>query len=459
MKNFKVEVSRWLEKYVLIRKAETESWLKEELHKEWFTLLSIQGIESIDVSGNKFYFEIIENNGTTKIGTIVSNDIFKAYLKIKYELKYNLAYIYLHQNTSLEEKQKIIKELEWHYQIYLESNKKEIQKKQEVEEIKLKNVVEESVDTFAMKKELDQVYKVIDKVLIKLKFFLDLWENQYINFEKRELIRNVYNEVIKIKNSTNIPKLKQIWELALQKVWELELQILEAKKDDESKQLLRETNKLLREVGSKTTFIEKDKDLWYILSSFVKKVQDNIETTKKPVKKVEIDKTSMWFLKNKSLFIKYDAKLKELQKEMMQNFLVFLIPTESNIEKRDYFQLKKKVIEQNLTILKSRITWKTVSYVKIVKWYKYFIDKMVNFLNFFNLSIMMIIIIYSLLFILLTTLTQLWILNAKIDFNGMFYFIYFNILFILLKYTKGLISLFFNIVILTFLFIFWVINF
>jgi len=34
MKNFKVEVSRGLEKYHLIRKAETEIQLKDELHKE-----------------------------------------------------------------------------------------------------------------------------------------------------------------------------------------------------------------------------------------------------------------------------------------------------------------------------------------------------------------------------------------------------------------------------------------
>lgn len=460
MKNFKVEVSRGLEKYHLIRKAETESLLKDELHKEWFTLLSMIAIDNIEVSGNKFYFDILEQNGNIKTGTIVSNDIFKAYLKIKYELKYNLVYIYLKTDASLEEKQKIISELKDHYKLYLETNKKDIRKKQEVEEIKLKNVVEESIDNFTMKKELDAVYKIIDRVLIKIKYFLELNESPYFTFEKKELLKQVYNEVIKLKTSTNIPKLKQIWELALSKVWEIELQILEAKKDEESKKLLSETNKLLREVGSRKSFIEKDKDIVYILNNFWKKIQEKLDSNKKEVKKkVEVDTTSMWFLKNKSLYNKYESKLKELQIEIFKNLYVYFIPGEKNNERKETFNLKKKVIEQNLMILQSRITGKTFSYTKIVKWYKYFIEKMLEFLNFFNHSILIIVVFYSVIFILINILSQLWLLETKINFNGMFYFLYFNILFILLKFTRWILTLSFNIVILSFLFIFWVVNF
>lgn len=92
MKNFKVEVSKWLEKYNLIRKAESESLLKELLHKEWFSVLSIQTMDNIEVEWNKFYFEIFQN-GEWKVGTIVSKDIFKAYLRLKDNLKYDLKYI------------------------------------------------------------------------------------------------------------------------------------------------------------------------------------------------------------------------------------------------------------------------------------------------------------------------------------------------------------------------------
>jgi len=61
-----------------------------------------------------------------------------------------------------------------------------------------------------MKKELDAVYKIIDRVLIKIKYFLEMNESLYFTFEKKELLKQVYNEVIKLKTSTNIPKLKQI---------------------------------------------------------------------------------------------------------------------------------------------------------------------------------------------------------------------------------------------------------
>ena len=59
----------------------------------------------IEVEGNKFYLEIIQN-GELKLGTIVSQDLFKAFLKIKDQLQYDLQYIYSQKDTSKEEKEK-----------------------------------------------------------------------------------------------------------------------------------------------------------------------------------------------------------------------------------------------------------------------------------------------------------------------------------------------------------------
>jgi hypothetical protein len=61
-----------------------------------------------------------------------------------------------------------------------------------------------------MKKELEETYKIIDRVLAKLKFFINLNDNNYINFEKREKLNQIYIEIIKLKTSTNIFKLRQI---------------------------------------------------------------------------------------------------------------------------------------------------------------------------------------------------------------------------------------------------------
>lgn len=457
MRNFKVEVSKWLEKYNLIKKAENESLLKEELHKEWFSVLSIQAMGDIEVEGNKFYFEILQN-GILKTGTIISQDIFKAYLKIKNNLQYDLQYIYQNKETSQEEKEKIIHELEEQYRIYLESNKKQIEKTQEEETKKTRVVVEETVDNFEMKKELDQVYNIIQKVLGKLKIFIDS-QDSYLDFEKKEKLKELYNHLVKLKNSTNIPKLKQVGELALMKVWEIELKILESKKDEESKKLLSETNKLLKEVGSKSSFTPKDQDIGYIVKNFFKSFWEFFKSGKQKKQKFSIDTTSSSYLKTKLLIEKYEKKLKNLNQEKRKNFLIYIIPSKKNTKQKENYYLRNKVLRQNLIILKSRLTGKTYSYTKIVKGYYTFVEKVLWFLEFFKNPLLVLIIFYSSLFLLLNILHFLGIYVLEINFYGLFYFLFLNITFLFLQMVRWVVSLSFNIVFLSFLFIFWVINF
>lgn len=458
MKNFKVEVSKWLEKYSFIRKQESEMLLKEELHKEGFSILSIVEIGDAEISGNKFFFEI-NQNWILKTWTIVSNDLFKAYLKIKDELKYDLVYLYYDKKTTLEEKQKIIHELKEQYRIYLKANKKEIEKKEIEEKQKIKEVVEEDISSFQMKKELDEIYKIIDKVLVKIKYFLDQEIGEYLTFEKKEKLREIYNVIIKLKSSTNIPKLRQIWELALTKIWELELQILENKKLKEYELLVLETNKLLKEVWSKKTFIQKEKDIKYILAQFLKDIKSFFDFWKTKKIKVEIDTKSLSYLKTKLLIEKYEEKLKEINKEIINNFVIYLIPTEKNKEQKINYFLRKKVIKQNLMILKAKLTGKTFSYTKIVKWYDYFIEKFINLLQFFTLPIFIIIIIYSIIFLILNLLSYFKFFELNLNFNWIFYFIYIYIAFIFLHKIKWFLSLSFSVVIFSFFIIFGVINF
>ena len=458
MKNFKVEVSKWLEKYSFIRKQESEMLLKEELHKEGFSILSIVEIGDAEISGNKFFFEI-NQNWILKTWTIVSNDLFKAYLKIKDELKYDLVYLYYDKKTTLEEKQKIIHELKEQYRIYLKANKKEIEKKEIEEKQKIKEVVEEDISSFQMKKELDEIYKIIDKVLVKIKYFLDQETWEYLTFEKKEKLREIYNVIIKLKSSTNIPKLRQIWELALTKIWELELQILENKKLKEYELLVLETNKLLKEVWSKKTFIQKEKDIKYILAQFLKDIKSFFDFWKTKKIKVEIDTKSLSYLKTKLLIEKYEEKLKEINKEIINNFVIYLIPTEKNKEQKINYFLRKKVIKQNLMILKAKLTGKTFSYTKIVKWYDYFIEKFINLLQFFTLPIFIIIIIYSIIFLILNLLSYFKFFELNLNFNWIFYFIYIYIAFIFLHKIKWFLSLSFSVVIFSFFIIFGVINF
>ncbi len=458
MKNFKVQVSKWLEKYNLIRKAENEILLKEMLHKEWFWILSIQTMGDIEVDGNKFYFEIIQN-GELKSGTIVSQDLFKAFLKIKDQLKYDIKYIYSQKDTSLQEKEKIMHELYEQYRIYLDTNKKQIQKKEEVEKEKIKVVEEIKIEDFQMKKELDEVYEIISRVMVKLKFFIDIPENQYIDFQKKEKLKDIYNTLIKLKSSTNITKLRQIGELALAKIGELELKILESTKNEEVKKLLWETNRLLKDVWSRMSFTPKENDIWYLLKTFFQDVFSFLKPNTQKKKKFSVDTSSTSYLKTKLLIEKYEKKLKNLTKEKQKNFFIYIIPSKENASLKENIYLREKVIRQNLMILKSRLTGKTYSYTKIVKWYHTFVEKVLAMVSFLQTPLLFLVSFYSWFFLLANAMNFLWIYTMSINFYGMFYFLFINIIFILLSFVRWIGSLIFNIVILSFLFIFWVINF
>lgn len=459
MKTFKVVVLKWTQNFTLIRKAESEFQLKEDLHKEGFSVWSIEELQESEISWNKYYFDV-RQNGTIKTWTISSQDIFRSYIKIKYELNYDLVYLYYTPETPLEEKQKIIHDLEEQYKIYLEVNKKELQKEKEKNEEKISSttIKEESIDSFQMKKEIEWVTRIIERVLVKMKGFIEIPDNDLISYEKREKLKAVYEEVNKLKTSTNIYKLKEIWELWLIKVWEIELSILETKKSEEVRKLLAETNKLLKSVGSKESFIEKEKDIGYLLEKWVNSLLDGFKKEKK--RDVEIlDKQSNAYTKTKVLYNKYEKKSKEVQLEILKNIHIFLIPTKENQKKSEYLLLKQKVIKQNMMILKAKLTKPLFSYTKIVKWYDTIVQKILDFLYYLRSPLYVFIFIYSALFIFLESLKFYWGIQLEVNYNGIFYFLLLLFFYIFVHFSKWLVTLIFNFVIFSFIFIVWVINF
>lgn len=461
MKNFKVIVSKWTKKNTLIKKSESEAMLKSELHSEWYSILSIEEVWDVEIKWNKFYFEILKD-WEIKKWTIWSSDSFKAYLKLKDDLWYDVKYLYSNKDETEMNKRELIHELKEQYKIFKEIHKDELSKKEDLDELKTKPKKEEWFNSFAMKKELEKNLLLINKVVSKIDWFLKLEWNEYLNFHKKEQLQQIYNELIKLKSSTNIKKLREVAELWLIKVWEIELSILESNKDDESRKILKETNKLLKEVWSKQSFIEKDKDITLILKksfeNFVNYYNQKKEDYKKN-KSFKIDTKSSDYLKTKALYNKYLQKYRELKKERNKKMLLFLLPSKNNIQEKEYLNLKKLVLEQNLRILKIKLTWKTFSYVKVVKWYMYLIWKLLDFLNFFKKPILLITLIYSFVFLMFNLFSFLWYITYELNFIWLFYFIFVNLAFILLNYTRWLFTLGFNVVFLSFIYIFGLINF
>ncbi len=457
MKNFKVSVIKWTKKFDIIRKRESENILKEELHKEGFSIVNVIEVwEITEKSWSKFYFDI-NQNWQIKQWTIFSDDIFKAYLKIKDELKFDLLYIYQNKNDSLEIKEKNIKTLSEQYKVYLETHKKELELEQKEQEKKQKVVKEELTEKYWLQKELQKAYVLLDKVLVKLKYFIEIQENDIITFSRKEKIKDIYNNIVRLKTSTNVSKLYQISEFALSKIWELELEILENKKDEEYRKLVKETNKLLKESWSKTQFIEKEKDIWYILKKIFEDLKNKLKQEKK--EKIVIDTKSSSYLKSKILYDKYKEKLKEIEKESLKNLFKIFIQKKENKELLEDLSIKKQIIKNNLFILKSRMNWSTFSYVKVVKWYSYISDLILDLILILHKYFINIFLLYSIFISLVFILNNVFNFNINLNISFLIWIISINLAVFFVYLSRWMITMIINFFILSFIFWIFFINF
>jgi hypothetical protein len=91
--------------------------------------------------------------------------------------------------------------------LYSAHKNKNSPKKESTREKKESN---KSLETFYMKKELEETYRLIDFVLIKLKNILENAIDEDIDFEKKDKLKTLFNSIVKIKKTTNINKLKEV---------------------------------------------------------------------------------------------------------------------------------------------------------------------------------------------------------------------------------------------------------
>ena len=458
MANYKIAVSKDGKKYNIVFKAENEALARERVHKEWYSILSLQEIFGKKEIWNTFIFEWIKL-WEYKQGKIVWNDIFKSYVKLRKDLDYDVKYIYSEEdnNLSINEKNKIIEELAEEYNLYYNSwkNNKIDELKDKIKKDELNNIkkVSNNIDNFYLKKELDDVNFLLEKVIIKLE---EMISSNLIKIDswKKEKLKFIYNEIIKLRKSTNISKLREIWELALLKIWKIELEEVEKNKNKENRELLKETNKLLKKIWSKDQFIEKDKDFQYQIKLITNKIKDFFESIKKEKKETLVDKESYLYIKN----LLYLSKYKELYRENTKLILINLLKLIYNKELKDDLFLSRSVIKQNIILLKAKEKWLSISYTYIKKWFAKIIENILLFFQFINKLIFAVVIFYSISFILYINLNIFLSINIY-GFNWIFYFIIFLLIYIIISISKNIIILLTNFVFLFFIIIFGVINF
>ncbi|USN57945.1 MAG: hypothetical protein H6767_06375 [Candidatus Peribacteria bacterium] len=125
MPKFKLAVSKGQKKYSIVVNAEHEQEAREKVHNEGYSILGVELFEGKELQGKKFYFEV-ESGGKEKTGSIIGDDIFKIYLKLKLGLGYTVKLLYVEEDKDLpqDQKQKIVQDLEKQFVLYEQRQKK-----------------------------------------------------------------------------------------------------------------------------------------------------------------------------------------------------------------------------------------------------------------------------------------------------------------------------------------------
>ena len=453
MQKYKITASKSQKKYTLIISASSDEEAREKVHKEGYSILSSSEASDDKIIWQKFIFQA-ERDGEIKNGIIIGKDIFKVYLKLRDELWYNIIALYPEwdkAHTNSEKKQKILDQLEKGY---------ELQKWKE----HLKKIKWENNEKFYLRKEINEVSTLIESVIKKLDVIMIDSKKYNISEEKLWKLQQLHSKLIHLKSSTNLTKLKKIWEIALMKVWEIELQSVEVTKNKESWKLLSETNSLLKKIWSDQRFIEKDKD---IKSKIYKSIDElkgafSLSDFKKNFirkkEKKEIDTESYGFLKTVLLLEKHKEKLKENTQEIRKNLGLIMNPFSSS-EKKEKIFLTRRVIKQNISILRAKKTGSLGSYTGVKKWYHKITEEVFSLIHYFQSILFIWILVYSFLFgisqILGLTGGNLFSINTE----SVGIFILFFWLFIALLVSKNIFTGFLGVVFFLFLFIFSQVNF
>jgi hypothetical protein len=224
------------------------------------------------------------------------------------------------------------------------------------------------------------------------------------------------------------------------------------------KWMLKDTNKLLKQIWSSTQFTEKSSDYKKILWDKFQLFLENFSKKEKISTKEEVDKSTHEYIRTELLIRKYKEKKKQNNIIIIKKIWKII----TNSEFRADLLLKRKVIKQNLLLYKVKQKWVNYSYTNIKKWYTSLLEKIETLIQLVRQYIFWIIFFYStfiLIYINIFPLIQSDLHEINFNFKGLFYFILFIFVYLTLYIRKWIISLWVNFVILFFIIIFWIINF
>ncbi|USN57946.1 MAG: hypothetical protein H6767_06380 [Candidatus Peribacteria bacterium] len=143
--------------------------------------------------------------------------------------------------------------------------------------------------------------------------------------------------------------------------------------------------------------------------------------------------------------------------ELLRGFFYFIFPFGSFADKGDHIKIKRRVIGQNISLLKAKKSGRVFSYTQITKGYVYVVEALIRSLSAVKEYIFLIFLFYGVFFTLyLNARYYNMVESIGIGFNysGLFYAIISVFIFLGIYLSRGFLSLLVNIVFLSFIVIF-----
>lgn len=204
-------------------------------------------------------------------------------------------------------------------------------------------------------------HALIEKIGIKVEYLVTNFSEQ-LGEDRVFRLKELITALRQLKNIQNLDKLKIVGEAALERVGLLEIELIEKGFIKEKKEALKDTNVLLKSMGSSKRMVLPEDDFVVQMKMFWKGFRD--EYLSKAVAKPgsatgETSTSEFLYFKNVRELKAYETKRSEINHELLRGMFSL------KGEKRNRLVLKRKMIEQNIELLSNRIKNRSVSYVKI----------------------------------------------------------------------------------------------
>ncbi len=295
---------------------------RAELHHQGYSIIDIKESEGVaeQKSGMLFYFEV-EVEGKKKGGQIRSSDALSAYAKLVDSLHYQVTAFYGDSTDSEEDKGLYLHKVR---QMYDERRGRSSEKKNEPtgEEKRLKN--EESgldATSSVLAKEVAKYHVLIERIGMKVEEMVAQYST-HLEEDRIFRLKELITTLRQLKNITNPEKLKIIGEAALEKIGQLEIELLEKNLVKEREGFLKETNALLKKLGSSKKVVLSEENFTQRIKFVGKKLLETLsskkETTQFSAKSTENASNEFLYFKNVRELRAYEEKRSEVQKELLR---------------------------------------------------------------------------------------------------------------------------------------------